>query len=341
MKKISIILPLLLAPLVSSCACVYNNGIKEQTDYSITAVKFNVDSLSIRVGNEKSQLIVSIEAEGEYTDAIKLSFKDEGLATLSASEVKSDEPFFITATKAGETTLTAVAKGDSSKSATIAIKVLEESPVIAVESVSLDKETESLYVGKTLDLVASVSPANATNQMVSWATSDESIATVNDGVVSGVKAGEAIIQVTTVDGGKTAQCKVSVTKELKVDGYYLLGTPNEWSANGQYELEKNDKNSSGTEYMIKFSGKVDDEFKVAKYNSDKTITYYSMSYYVDESNRSGVTDTITDSVEINYGDYKNIHIKRDGNYTLYFDIGIHDSANPANYKYWVDVGQAQ
>jgi len=127
MKKISlIILPLLFAPLVSSCACVYNNGINDKSDFTITAVKLNVDELNIRVGNEKTQVIATIEAEGEYTDAITLSLADSSLAVLDKSEVKSDEPFYITATKAGETKLTATAKGDTLGELEARIKDLED-----------------------------------------------------------------------------------------------------------------------------------------------------------------------------------------------------------------------
>lgn len=333
MKKVSIILPLLFAPLISSCACVYNNGIKEQSDYTIKAVKFNVDSLSLRVGNEKTQVIATIEAEGEFTDAITLTIKDSSLATLSASEVKSGEPFFVTPVANGETTLTATAKGDSSKSATIAVKIDAESPVVVVEGVTLDKEKENLLVGATFTLVETIQPANATNQLVKWSSSDESIAKVDDnGVVTGVSAGVATIKVETVDGGKSAECEVSVKKEIKVKEYYLVGTPNSWSVDGLYQLEINSKSSSPTERMIKFIGKAGDEFKVVYYNEDKSLQYFEMG-----CSQSGVTPSIADSVAINYGEDKNIHVIKDGQYTLYFDDGISDAGG---VKYWVDVGHA-
>lgn len=332
MKKLSfIIIPLLFAPLLSSCGCVYNNGINDRKDYAITAVKLNVDKLEIRVGNEKTQLIATIEATGEFTDAISLSFKDEGLASLDKSEVKSGEEFYITALKAGETTLTATAKSDTSKTATIPVKVLEIDPIIPVESVSLDKSSESLYIGKTCQLIATVLPLNATNQLVKYESSDKNVATVSDtGLVSAISTGTATIKVATVDGGKTAECIFNISKELEINGYYLNGKPNDWKANGLYQLEKNTGASSDKEYMIKFSGKAGDEFKVAKYLAENTYEYYPMAY-----SGSGVNETISDSIELNYDTDGNIHVIVDGDYTLYFDLNATDGTN---YKYWINPG---
>ena len=56
-----------------------------------------------------------------------------------------------------------------------------------------------------------MAPANATNKKVTWKSSNAAVATVDaNGKVTGVKAGEATITVTTEDGGKTATCKVTV-----------------------------------------------------------------------------------------------------------------------------------
>lgn len=56
-----------------------------------------------------------------------------------------------------------------------------------------------------------VNPSDATDQSVTWSTSDKDIATVDkNGVVTGQATGEAVVTVTTTDGGKTASCKVKV-----------------------------------------------------------------------------------------------------------------------------------
>ena len=82
---------------------------------------------------------------------------------------------------------------------------------IAATGVTLDKSALSMYTGDEVELSATVVPANATNQGLLWSTSDAGVATVNDGTVTAVGAGEAIISVTTSDGNYSSSCTVTVT----------------------------------------------------------------------------------------------------------------------------------
>ena len=92
---------------------------------------------------------------------------------------------------------------------------------VPVTGISLDKGTLELSIGSYAILMATVSPYDATNRSVEWATSDDKITTVGpSGLVTGVGDGEAIITATTVDGGFTATCTVKVT-HIAVDGVSL------------------------------------------------------------------------------------------------------------------------
>lgn len=82
---------------------------------------------------------------------------------------------------------------------------------IPVTGVTVSPTSDSIAVSETLTLTATVSPEDATNKTVTWSSSDDSIATVVDGVVTGVAAGNATITVTTVDGSFTATCEITVT----------------------------------------------------------------------------------------------------------------------------------
>ncbi|MEE1069892.1 MAG: DUF4832 domain-containing protein [Paludibacteraceae bacterium] len=79
-----------------------------------------------------------------------------------------------------------------------------------VTSVSLDKTSATLEIGETETLTATITPNTATNKNVSWTSSNTSVATVENGVVTAVAAGTATITVTTADGNKTATCAVTV-----------------------------------------------------------------------------------------------------------------------------------
>ncbi|WP_456088068.1 Ig-like domain-containing protein [Parabacteroides sp.] len=86
-----------------------------------------------------------------------------------------------------------------------------EPETVAVSSVSLDKTELTLPRLDTYTLKATVNPSDATNKSVTWKSSDESIVKVDaDGKVTALKVGKATITVTTVDGGKTATCQVTV-----------------------------------------------------------------------------------------------------------------------------------
>ena len=85
--------------------------------------------------------------------------------------------------------------------------------IIPVSQITLNKAETSISVGNSETLTATVAPENAAIKALTWASSDEDVATVApDGTVTAVKAGAATITATAADGsGKSATCKVTVT----------------------------------------------------------------------------------------------------------------------------------
>jgi len=82
---------------------------------------------------------------------------------------------------------------------------------VSVTGVTLNKDNITLTVGATETLTATVLPHDATDKSVKWASNNEAVATVENGVVTANEVGEAIITVTTNDGNYTATCAVVVT----------------------------------------------------------------------------------------------------------------------------------
>ena len=92
-----------------------------------------------------------------------------------------------------------------------AVSLTVDAVTVPVNGVSLNKSETTLTVGGTAQLTATVTPTNATNQNVTWESSNPSVATVDEsGKVTAVAPGEATITVTTEDGSKTANCAVTV-----------------------------------------------------------------------------------------------------------------------------------
>lgn len=79
---------------------------------------------------------------------------------------------------------------------------------VAVTEVKITSTVKEVTAGETITLTAAVSPENATNKTVTWTSSDTAIATVKDGVVTGVKEGKVTIKATA--GEKTASVEVTV-----------------------------------------------------------------------------------------------------------------------------------
>ena len=88
-----------------------------------------------------------------------------------------------------------------------------------VDSVSLDQQGVILEgIGQTIELKATVLPEAAANKSIQWSSSDATVASVDAaGTVTARKAGKATITVTTVDGGKTASCPVTVKDAASSD----------------------------------------------------------------------------------------------------------------------------
>ena len=111
----------------------------------------------------------------------------------------------VTAVSPGTATITAKA-GD--KEATCVVTV--EKRYVEVLGLILSHSTASVTEGETLTLIATVAPEDADDKTVTWETSDASIATVKDGVVTGIVPGKATI--TAKAGGRQAACEVTVKK---------------------------------------------------------------------------------------------------------------------------------
>lgn len=94
------------------------------------------------------------------------------------------------------------------------------------ESVSLNKSTLSLLVGHSEQLIAAVSPDNATLKSVVWSSDNTEVAMVDEnGNVTALKIGTAKITVTTTLGGLTATCEVTVKPDYNGHEYVDLGLP--------------------------------------------------------------------------------------------------------------------
>ena len=81
---------------------------------------------------------------------------------------------------------------------------------VPVTGISLNVSSLSLDVGTSETLLATIEPSDATNQNVLWISTDETIATVDGGIVNAISEGNSTIIATSEDGDFSATCEVSV-----------------------------------------------------------------------------------------------------------------------------------
>ena len=109
---------------------------------------------------------------------------------------------------------------------------------------SVSPATASIEAGDTTQLTATVTPSNASDQSVSWSSSNTAVATVDSsGIVTGVGTGSATITATTTDGGYTASSTVTVTQPVMEE--YIAATS--FEVGKQYLIANG---NTGTVYVM-------------------------------------------------------------------------------------------
>ena len=168
---------------------------------SITLDKTEV-SLEV---TETAALVATVLPETTSNKSVEWKSSNEAVATVNN---KGE----VTAIAVGEATITVTTVDGSNLSASCTVTVV---PTLA-ESIALDKTEISLEATETATLVATVLPELATDKSVKWSSSDKAVAVVDEnGVVTAVSVGEAIITATTTDGSNlSASCKVTVLPTL-------------------------------------------------------------------------------------------------------------------------------
>lgn len=164
----------------------------------ITSMGFENPSITVYKGD--AQKLNLIYAPSDTTDSISYSSSDR-------YNLSVDSTGTITAKYTGTYTITATAS--SGVKAYCTVKVIDY-PVI-VTDITLDQEEHGMLVGEVFKLNATVTPSNATDKTVTWASTDESVATVSQGgTVEAKGAGKTVITATT-QNGIIAYCIVNVT----------------------------------------------------------------------------------------------------------------------------------
>lgn len=184
----------------ASCAVTVN-------PVSVTGVSLDKDTLSLDLGSPAGAVTATVAPANATNKAVTYISSAPGIATVSPTGA-------VTPVAEGTTVIRATTV-DGGLTADCTVTVHK----VPVAKVTMSPASLSLTVGKgTGTLTASILPANASVTAVNWSSSNPSVASVAGGVVTPLASGTATITATTVDGGFSAACPVTVTVEVSYGG---------------------------------------------------------------------------------------------------------------------------
>ncbi len=253
---------------------------------NVTEVTLDKTELTLTEG-ETETLTATVKPDNADNRKVTWSSDKTDVATVDGAGK-------VTAVKAGEAVVT-VTTENGGKTATC--KVTVKAKTVSVTEVTMDKTELTLTEGETETLTATVRPDNADNRKVTWSSDKTEIATVDGaGKVTAVKAGEAVVTVTTEDGGKTASCKVTVkAKVVPVTGVDVKPWSVTIGANGTTKLTCTVAPSNATNRNVRWES---DNPSVATVDSDGNVRAVSAgvakvsAVTEDGGFRSGCTVTV-------------------------------------------------
>lgn len=176
--------------------------VEQQAYVPLTGVSLNKTEIYLAIGSSYT-LVPTVNPTNASVSSITWFSNKKQVVVSRDGKVTVNEDI-----PTGSATITCTAKDIYNKevSATCTVKM-----VVAATSVSISPTSATVGIGSTTTLTATVSPNNATDKSVTWSSSDNSIATVDEnGVVTGVKVGFATITC-TANGGKDVKNTCSVT----------------------------------------------------------------------------------------------------------------------------------
>ncbi|MDE6850780.1 MAG: Ig-like domain-containing protein, partial [Clostridia bacterium] len=171
----------------------------------VQSVSLNKSSATLKV-SETVKLTVTFTPANPDNKNVSWKSSNESIATVSNDGL-------VSAKAVGKTTVTVISEdGSHSDKCEITVEAasIPTPPTVNVTGVSLDVTSATLKTGQTITLKETVLPINATNKAVTWDSGNKAVATVDNGVVTAVAAGQATITVKTADGNFTETCKITV-----------------------------------------------------------------------------------------------------------------------------------
>ena len=175
-------------------------GAPVDTTVHASGITVSPSDLDLKIG-ESSYATATISPSNTTNKNVNWTSNNSSVATVNSNGL-------IVGVSAGTAVITATSvDGGYSDTCVVTVKA----STIAVSGLTVSPSNTTLNVGTTSYATATIYPSNATNKNVNWTSNNSSVATVNsNGQIVGVSAGTAVITATSVDGGYSDTCVVTV-----------------------------------------------------------------------------------------------------------------------------------
>lgn len=258
----------------------------------VSSVSLNTTSITLTLGdrdNESYQLQATVNPSNAENKDVNWSSDNGTVASV-------DNTGLVRARNEGTTNIT-VTTVDGSKTATCKVKV--ETKKYPVKEIKINKSTAEVAVGETITLIATVLPSNATDKSVEWSSNNPNVAKVENGKVTGIKAGKTTITVSSVENKDIeATCDVTVVADnVSVTGVELDKTSLDMKEGDEVTLTATVKPEDAENKNVSWSSSNTDVATVA--NGKVVAKAVGTSVITVTTEDGGYTATCTVTVEPN------------------------------------------
>lgn len=191
---------------------------------SVESITLNKTTLNLAVGVTET-LSYTILPDEATNKNVQWSSSNTNVATVNNG--------LVTTIKDGQVTIT-VTTVDGNKKSECLLTVGTGISSNPVTGINIDKTEMTISVGDETTIIANVIPSYADNKTIIWSNGGSDVASVNNGVVTGLKAGSCVITATTQDGGYSKSCNVTVEETIVVPQPSFVGKTVTFTGAGSY-----------------------------------------------------------------------------------------------------------
>lgn len=234
----------------------------------VESVSVNPSSGVINVG-ETLQLTATVSPSNATNQNIRWDSLNGDILSVNSNGL-------VTGISEGSGWIRAMSQDGSSKFKDVRMTINPGSSNVSVSGVNISPKTLNLNVGNSGQLNHTITPSNATNQNITYSSSNDGIATVdNNGLVNAISQGSCVTTATTQDGNQTDTCNVTVSNVTSTNTPPNIGSVlvNNENYDGTYTLTYNvtDKENDNISHELKIGS---DNYKsINPIKSNSTYKY--------------------------------------------------------------------